>query len=965
MKHKNFFKIAFFISMIFSFIVSTSAQTTIFSEAGGGAAPTGWTFNNTNTVNDIDRGSYWLVDATAGENIITATYDLSSYASAQFNVRVATFGSGTANPALVEISYDNGANYTQSSTTATPSSSTYITGGPIVLTETLTSQVVIRISNNGTSGRGVRLQSLELIASGTAGGPNVLLSETSLSGFTYELGSGPSTEQTFTAEGSDLTADITVTAPTDFEVSTTSGSGFGSSVTLPQSGGTVNSTTIYVRLVTGLSVNTYNGTISATSTGATQRDISLSGEVTAPSCASSTTTFPFNGVNGSTNLEHNSGTPPGTSGESCGTNYRVYYVSEPSTDNSGNYLRSNTTTGLIESADWGGEGKFETFDIDVSGVTSININTFGDTDGNPFNAGGEQFQWWYKLDGGAETNFGTLFNNDYQGSLANATETIDVSAVNSIKVGFTFNFNGSGGFVNANVTVTTNTTWTGTNSSSWSDSGNWSNGVPNSNLNVIIPNGLTNYPTVTTAETINSLNIASGATLVATNAGFTVTDNATYVRNLATGGRWYLMSSPVIGEMYDNDWVSANNIPSSTLDVDNRGISWYNNASSDTDSDGASTGDSATGFWRYMENSTSGSFATGRGYGIIRSSSGDITFIGSGIYTSDQSYLLEQGDNTFNLIGNPFTGFITLGTFYTTNNGVIGTTFYTWNGSSYTTRLSNISDSNNQNYEIAPGQGFFVEATSESNVTFEVSDVTHQSTDTFEKNSNTISQVKLNITEGNNERFAKIYYIDGTTTGFDNGYDGKLFGGVSHNLALYSKLVDNSNTEKYQIQSLPNLNHENMVVPIGLIATSGKEITFSSETLNLPTALKVYLEDRENNIVTRLDEANSNYKVTLTENLDGVGRFFLHTRSSALSTDDITLEGVNIYAIDKNTLQITGINSNNASVKVFSILGKKVVDTSFSSKGSKEIKLPSLNTGVYIVQLSSEKGKMNKKIVLE
>ena len=116
--------------------------------------------------------------------------------------------------------------------------------------------------------------------------PSISLSETSLSGLDYVDGSGPSAEQTFTAEGSNLTADITITAPTDFEVSTTSGSGFGNSVTLTQSSGSVSTTDIFVRLASGLAISNYNGTLTATSTGATQQDISLSGEVTSASSSS-------------------------------------------------------------------------------------------------------------------------------------------------------------------------------------------------------------------------------------------------------------------------------------------------------------------------------------------------------------------------------------------------------------------------------------------------------------------------------------------------------------------------------------------------------------------------------------------------------------------------------------------------------------------------------------------------------
>ena len=50
------------------------------------------------------------------------------------------------------------------------------------------------------------------------------------------------------AEGYNLTNDITVTAPSGYEVSTSSGSGFGSSVAVSESGGSVASTNIYTRL---------------------------------------------------------------------------------------------------------------------------------------------------------------------------------------------------------------------------------------------------------------------------------------------------------------------------------------------------------------------------------------------------------------------------------------------------------------------------------------------------------------------------------------------------------------------------------------------------------------------------------------------------------------------------------------------------------------------------------------------
>lgn len=96
---------------------------------------------------------------------------------------------------------------------------------------------------------------------------------------TYQVGNGPSAEDTFFVEGLFLTENITVTAPTNFEVSLTSGTGFGSSVSVAQTDGTAPNTTIYVRLAAGLAEAPYTGDISISSAGATTETITLSGNV--------------------------------------------------------------------------------------------------------------------------------------------------------------------------------------------------------------------------------------------------------------------------------------------------------------------------------------------------------------------------------------------------------------------------------------------------------------------------------------------------------------------------------------------------------------------------------------------------------------------------------------------------------------------------------------------------------------
>jgi|GEM_PF-311784 len=79
----------------------------------------------------------------------------------------------------------------------------------------------------------------------------------------------------FSASGSNLSTDITVTAPSGFEVSTSSGSGYSSSLTLTQSSGTVSATTIYVRLAAADSAGSYSGNAVLSSTGATTMNVAI------------------------------------------------------------------------------------------------------------------------------------------------------------------------------------------------------------------------------------------------------------------------------------------------------------------------------------------------------------------------------------------------------------------------------------------------------------------------------------------------------------------------------------------------------------------------------------------------------------------------------------------------------------------------------------------------------------------
>lgn len=121
-------------------------------------------------------------------------------------------------------------------------------------------------------------------------------SVSTLSGFTYSHGAGPSAELSFTVSGTSLTGNITVTPPTNYEISTTSGSGFATNpISLTQTGGVVNSSTIYVRLKSGLTAaaaaaTAYSGNIVLSSTNVASVNVACSGSVSPVPTLDATTT---------------------------------------------------------------------------------------------------------------------------------------------------------------------------------------------------------------------------------------------------------------------------------------------------------------------------------------------------------------------------------------------------------------------------------------------------------------------------------------------------------------------------------------------------------------------------------------------------------------------------------------------------------------------------------------------------
>jgi hypothetical protein len=482
-----------------------------------------------------------------------------------------------------------------------------------------------------------------------------------------------------------------------------------------------------------------------------------------------------------------------------------------------------------------------------------------------------------------------------------------------------------------------NSVWNGTTDSDWATASNWSNGVPTTGVAVRIESAA-NMPTTSSAIDVRNMIMDAGTSFITSS---TFAGNLSYTRNLSTDN-WYTVSSPVVGETYGDDFVTSNGIASSG---ENRAIAPY-----------VTSNDS----WAYMQaGDESITFISGKGYSVKLASPGAISFTGT-MNVDDTSIALTTSGEGFNLIGNPYPSYINSGSILPNSTSALDAqTLWVWNQStsSYDTKVTVDA------FKIAPGQGFFVKSDgAEGSVLIAEADQSHQSTDTFQR-TEAKPEIYLTLIDGSASREAKIYFIDNTTTGFDNGYDGEMFGGVANDFAIYTHLVSNSQGKDYAIQSLPRDNYKN--IPVGVNAISGTAITIEASTTNFPEGMNIYLEDTSDNSFTLLD-AESDFTTTLGSDLNGIGRFYLHTTTGALSTNDVAANNnLSIYTSTRENLRIVGVQNGTANIQLYNILGKKVLKGSFEGNGVNDIALPRLNSGIYIVKIATEKGTINKKIIIQ
>jgi hypothetical protein len=483
-------------------------------------------------------------------------------------------------------------------------------------------------------------------------------------------------------------------------------------------------------------------------------------------------------------------------------------------------------------------------------------------------------------------------------------------------------------------------TWTGASDNTWNNVANWSlSQTPDTATHVVIPIGLTNYPTLSAAGACNNLTLQSDSTGDASILGdnLLTVDGIVSVERYTSGGEWHDISAPVTGQtvfsIFMNDepkvWLAQYNEPDNT---------------------------------RTYLPSFSTPMPSGAGFEMWVESGYDVTFSYEGpMQTSDLSLSsvtvppisYTDPDHGYNLIGNPFASPIDLdeGTWAITD---VSTSFWVWDPASASYKDWNTATVTGSLTDgIVPmGQGFFCQATGASaSITIPMGARVHSS-QVFYKNANaeeTKGQMSLRTILENGYDEMNIAFMEEATEMFDTYDTRKMFAFDGNASQLYSEQMD----ELLSINGLPLLTEAGYSVRVGYRVGESGEHVLEANLENLPET-EVILED----IVTgdRQSLTDQPRYIFDASTGDEVSRFILHFNPMTIGIDNSENENLFfIYAYnDKLYIKSSGTAAKeDKQVWIYDMMGKAVIQVKAEASTLTSIPVHQLN-GYVLVKVMSE-----------
>ena len=364
---------------------------------------------------------------------------------------------------------------------------------------------------------------------------------------------------------------------------------------------------------------------------------------------------------------------------------------------------------------------------------------------------------------------------------------------------------------------------------------------------------------------------------------------------------------------------------------------------------------------------------SGTGFRASTLSGGTLVFSGSATNSIvDVPISDASAGRAWNLVGNPYPSYIDVEEFFTTNNITQlqdqYVAIYGYKGLQQTWETFNLATSSEL---MAPGQGFFIKAKPGGGmIQFTPQMRRSGSSDDFilGRQENILKALsKIKISNNTNTQKTSIYFIEGTTRGLDLGYDAAVYSATTVNFSLFTNLLENNTGLDIAIQSLPYNDFNDVIIPLGIKASSGTELTISidDELSTLPSNINVYLEDTLNNTLTLLND--DQFVFTPDSNLNGTGRFYLRYSSSTLTVSEPELDYLQIYTtFNPKALTIKGQLTSGTQANLYDLQGRLVLTEILNPNSTtNNIDISTVSSGVYIVKVNNDNQIKTQKVIIK
>ncbi len=352
-------------------------------------------------------------------------------------------------------------------------------------------------------------------------------------------------------------------------------------------------------------------------------------------------------------------------------------------------------------------------------------------------------------------------------------------------------------------------------------------------------------------------------------------------------------------------------------------------------------------------------------------------------FTKTLSYTPKTSGSQYpgqHLIGNPYTAAIDINAIsfdnntqaivylyntgslsnWTSNKGSVSSDSLAYTAGQYTAITKGTAGHSTLPRQIPSMQGFMIKTlgTTPGSVTINYDAVKQKNFSVQRAKQESLSSMRFNLIGATADHdVAWIFSHEGTTRGYDNGWDAPKMAGDAGTARIQSVEADNN----YQINTVPDIHETVLSARAGKNDTQYKLVVTNENMLSNYNS--IYLLDLKTNALVDISQSRTEYFFSMT-NTSSEPRFKILT-SAGLTTEVVGDQSgaLKIYS-SGNTIYIINATNENATMNLYDLSGRLVLQKQIESNNNTSLNV-SFETGLYIAKVKTASNKIETSKTLK